>query len=147
MGSQGFLEDLNRIRERVNRLFDQALLSSGYGETAEAIPGTWSPPVDVVETPEAFQVSAELTGVRREQIDVMVRERRLELSGRRDPLEGDVTYHRMERSYGPFRWSSEFGEDVDAERISAGFERGVLKITLPKSVRSGRREIPVRGGN
>ncbi len=145
MGGESFPEDLNRIRERVDRLFDQGLLSSGYGGAGEALPGTWTPAVGVLETPEAFQLSAELPGIKREKIDLAVRDRRLELSGRRDPFDGQGTYHRMERSYGPFRWSLELGEEVDADGLTASFERGVLTITLPKRERSGRVKIPVRG--
>lgn len=137
------LEDLGRIRDKVNLLFEQALVSSGL-ETAEGgLPGTWTPSVDVLETGEAYQLCAELPGIARSAIDLTVRERRLELSGRRDPHDGPAKYHRMERCYGPFRWSLELGEEVDTESISATLRRGLLTIVAPKSKMPGRRAAGV----
>jgi HSP20 family protein len=126
-----YLEELTRIQERLQELFDQSLLSAGY--TAEGDqPGTWHPSIDLVETEDAFVLFAELPGIRREDIDLAVSDRRLELSGRRHlPGEGH-NFLRMERSYGPFRRVFDLGVAVDAEGCTAGFDHGILKVHLPK---------------
>lgn len=137
----GYLEELDRLQGRVNALFERILLGPDYDATGEALPGSWAPPVDVLETEEAFLVFAELPGVSRRDIELEVLDRRLELSGSRGPdgaAEG--SFCRMEGSYGPFRRVFDLGARVRSEDIEAVFERGVLRITLPKR----RRRIEAR---
>ncbi|HEX7182781.1 MAG TPA: Hsp20/alpha crystallin family protein [Thermoanaerobaculia bacterium] len=130
-----YLEELARIQERINSLFEQAMLPSDYDDPEGGLPGTWAPAVDVIETEDAYLLYAELPGVRREDIQLQVRDRRLELSGRRQTLGENRNFLRMERSYGPFRRTFELGAPVDTDGITAGFEQGILKVHLPK--RSG----------
>jgi HSP20 family protein len=124
-----YLEELTRIQDRINSLFEQALLTSEY---EGGLPGTWSPAVDVLETEDAYLLFAELPGVRRDDIQLQVRDRRLELSGRRQTLGESRNFLRMERSYGPFRRTFDLGEPVEADAIVAAFEAGVLRVHLPK---------------
>lgn len=137
-----YLEELARIQDRINGLFEQALLTSDYEDREGGLPGTWAPSVDVLETEDAYLIFAELPGVRRDDIQLQVRDRRLELSGRRQPLGENRNFLRMERSYGPFRRTFELGTPVDAGAISAGFEHGVLRVQVPKR-RNGGTEIPI----
>jgi len=129
-----YLEELARIQDRINGLFEQALLTSDYEDREGGLPGTWSPAVDVLETEDGYLVFAELPGVRRDDIQVQVRDRRLELSGRRQSLGENRNFLRMERSYGPFRRTFDLGMPVDVDSISAGFEKGVLRVHIPKLV-------------
>jgi len=128
-----YLEELGRIQERINSLFEQALLPAEYEDTDGGPPGTWSPAVDVLETEDSYLLFAELPGVRREDIQLQTRDRRLELSGRRQPLGENRNFLRMERSYGPFRRTFELGEAADMEGVSAAFEQGILRVLIPKS--------------
>ena len=125
-----YLEELTRIQDRINSLFEQALRTSEY---EGGLPGTWSPAVDVLETGDAYLLFAELPGVRRDDIQLQVRDRRLELSGRRQTLGESRNFLRMERSYGPFRRTFDLGEPVEADAIAAAFEAGVLRVHVPKS--------------
>ncbi|HVT58177.1 MAG TPA: Hsp20/alpha crystallin family protein [Thermoanaerobaculia bacterium] len=127
-----YLDELVRIQDRINGLFEQALLSSEFEEREGGAPGTWAPAVDVIETAGAYLVFAELSGVRREDLQLQVKERRLELSGRRQPLQENRTFLRMERSYGPFRRVFDLGTPIDADGITAALEQGILRIHLPK---------------
>lgn len=130
---KAYLDELVRIQERIHQLYDQALLSSGYA-TEGSQPGTWLPSIDLIETDQAYMLSAELCGVAREDVDLSVDGRRVELTGRRHlPGEGH-NFLRMERSYGPFRRVFELGAEVDSERTVAHLEQGVLEIYLPKKV-------------
>lgn len=124
-----YLEELTRIQDRINGLFEQALLTS---EFEGGLPGTWAPAVDVLETEDAYLLFAELPGVRRDDIQLQVRDRRLELSGRRQTLGENRNFLRMERSYGPFRRTFDLGEPVDVDGIAAAFEAGVLRVQIPK---------------
>jgi HSP20 family protein len=126
-----YLEELARIQERINGLFEQALLPADYEDPEGGPPGTWAPAVDVIETEDAYLLYAELPGVRKEDIQLQVRDRRLELSGRRHPL-AERNFLRMERSYGPFRRTFDLGAPVETDGITAGYEQGILRVHVPK---------------
>ncbi|HEY8019650.1 MAG TPA: Hsp20/alpha crystallin family protein [Thermoanaerobaculia bacterium] len=128
-----YLEELARIQDRIHGLFEQALLPAEYDDRDGGLPGTWAPAVDLLETESSFLLYAELPGVRREDIQLQVRDRRLELSGRRQPLGESRNFLRMERSYGPFRRAFELTSPIDGDGITAAFERGVLRVIIPKS--------------
>src|SRR3954454_25398789 len=117
-----YLEELSRIQDRINGLFEQAVLTSEFEDVEGGVPGTWSPAVDVLETEDSYILFAELPGVRRDDIQLQVRDRRLELSGRRTALGENLSFLRMERSYGPFRRTFDLGTPVDVDAIAAGFE-------------------------
>jgi HSP20 family protein len=131
-GKRVHLDDLARIQERVNALFEEALLGSGLGGREQREPGTWEPAVDLLETAEAYLLYAELPGVRRQDIELEVLDGALELTGNRRPLEEGRSFMRMERSYGPFRRRFELAQSVDPEAVRASFERGILKVEVPK---------------
>lgn len=137
-----YLEELARIQDRINGLFEQALLPAEYDERDGGLPGTWAPSVDVLETEDSYLLFAELPGVRREDIQLQVKDRRLELSGLRHPLGENRNFLRMERSYGPFRRVFDLGAPVDTENISARFDQGILKVDIPKRV--GATAVPVQ---
>ncbi len=136
-----YLDELTRIQDRINVLFEQALVAAEFEEREAGLPGSWAPAIDVIETADAYLVLAELSGVRREDVQLQVKERRLELSGRRQPPGEHRTFLRMERSYGPFRRSFDLGVPIDADGITAGLTHGVLRVHLPKH----GRQVPEGG--
>jgi len=149
-----YVEEMARIQERVQALFDELLLRAGVvGDAAggaDTLPGSWSPAVDILETGEAFLLYAELPGVEREDVDLTVEGRRLEVSGRRRPLPADRAFARMERSYGRFRRVFELPAAIDADRIAAVLKHGVLRVELPKrrpEADPGTIPIEQRGGS
>jgi HSP20 family protein len=139
---KGLREDLERVRAHVDALFEDALVESGYGGRGERPPGTWSPPVDLLETADAFLLYAELPGMTRDSIELHVEGNRLVLAGRRLPPGEATGFVRMERSYGTFRRVFEFDSPVESAAVSARFERGVLEVRAPKA-RAGR-AVPAR---
>jgi HSP20 family protein len=132
-----YLEELARIQARINALFEQALLPAEYEDRDGGLPGTWTPSVDVLETDDSYLLFAELPGVEREDIQLQVKNRRLELSGRRRSGE-NRNFLRMERSYGPFRRTFELAAPVDDGGITAAFDCGILRIVIPKSATTAR---------
>lgn len=139
---KNYLDELARIQQRINALFEQALLSTELEDRELSAPGFWSPAVDVLETEDGYSVHAELSGVRREDIDLQAEERRLEISGRRQPAEEHRSFLRMERSYGRFRRVFELSEPIDVDAVSAQFERGVLRVSVPKRRLEGVKIVP-----
>jgi len=137
------LRDLLSLQERMNRLFEDSLASARHASPLDS--GSWTPMADVYETAEAFVVHVDLPGLREDDLEIHVDGDRLVLKGERHPCEKarPDSFHRMERSYGPFSRSFHFTEDVDPERVAAQFRDGLLRLELPKlRPRSGWRGRP-----
>jgi len=95
----------------------------------------WRPPVDLQETEDRYLVTAELPGVKQEDIHVAFKGGVLTLSGMRRERERDrpcEEYHRVERGHGSFSRSFHLPLPVDGEAITADLKDGVLTITCPK---------------
>jgi HSP20 family protein len=135
--------ELARLQDRLNRLLEQALVGGGGSLQGGPHDGPqWRPLVDLVETAEAFILYAELPGVQRPDIELDSDGRSLELSGQRRPLGGERGYLRLEGSHGPFKRRLDLPEQVDPERITASFQRGILEVVMPKRAQRGA-EVPI----
>jgi HSP20 family protein len=103
-----------------------------------------------VSDPPRAIVTAELAGVDLEGLELEVQGRTLILAGNRRserPQEGDV-YQQVEIERGPFRRTVELGADVEAERASARYEDGMLRVELPlAAARSQRRAVPIESSS
>ena len=109
----------------------------------------WSPAVDIVETEQALVLTADVPGVQLEDIAIQIEDGTLSFSGKREfeKKEANGAYHRIERSYGSFHRAFTLPETVDFEQVSAGYENGVLKITLPKKEVAKPKTIKVSVGS
>jgi HSP20 family protein len=102
----------------------------------------YRPQIDVFRSddPAALIVHVELPGVDPDDVKLIAGGRVLLLAGeRRRPKDGGH-YQHMEIGYGPFRRQVVLGEDIDPERASATYERGVLRVTLPLAAKPEPRE-------
>jgi HSP20 family protein len=108
--------------------------------------GTWVPPVDIRETDEAFVVTAELPGLTKDDIQITLENNVLRLSGERRFVKEEEkdNYHRIERAYGAFSRVFTLGGGVDAERVAANFQDGVLTISVPKKEETKPRRIAIQ---
>ena len=108
----------------------------------------WTPPMDVYETADRYVVAAEVPGMPREQIELVLEDARLIIRGHRTERAagtGTVThFHQVERGHGPFTRSFEFATRIDTAAVSADLAHGVLTITLPKAAPPSVRKIEVR---
>ena len=95
---------------------------------------TWSPAADVQETDTELLVHVELPGLSKKDIKVNLDNGVLSIQGEKQHASEDKEqrYHVSERTYGRFARSFTLPSEVDAEKIKAGFENGVLTLTLPK---------------
>jgi HSP20 family protein len=124
--------ELLNLQERMNRLFEESLLrrpgSAALGSSS------WMPLADAFETSEGFVVEVELPGIEPDDVDVHVNGEELVIRGGRHlelPSRPEA-FHRIERSYGPFVRTFQLGVDVEAARITARLQDGVLRVELPK---------------
>jgi HSP20 family protein len=97
----------------------------------------WMPMVELAEDKDELALTAELPGVGKDDVNVEVEDGVLTIRGEKhqERTEGgeDRDFHVWERSYGAFMRSFTLPRAVDAEKITAGFRDGVLKIRLPKT--------------
>jgi len=122
----------------LNRMFDGQAVDND----------AWVPPVDVYETPAKDLVfKADLPELKREDIKVTFENDVLTIAGDRAlaPAVSNDLYHRLERGHGSFRRSFTLPSTVDAARVSAGYQDGVLTVTLPRREETRPRQIQVNG--
>jgi len=118
------------MQDRLNRLFGNVYLR----DEDTGIRGNWTPAVDIYESDNHdLVVKAELPGMSREDIEVVVENSTLVLKGEKkfSTEVKDENYRRIERAYGAFHRSFTLPTTVDASKVSAEFKNGVLTVKLP----------------
>jgi len=144
---QELIKKFQELQDRIHTLMEDAAV--GPQAPGPGLHTHWSPSVDVFETAEEFVLTAEVPGVERKQIDLQVKDHTLFLKGQRNPG-GEVSqqvYHRLERPSGVFERTFRLPEDIDADKIHANVNEGVLTVTLPKKQRRPQvRRVEVKKG-
>ncbi|MEW6357748.1 MAG: Hsp20/alpha crystallin family protein [Planctomycetota bacterium] len=136
---------LASLRNEMNRLFENFF---GSGMNIEPVFGAgWSPALDISETENAVTVKAELPGVDAKDVDVSLSGDVLTIKGEKkeEKEEKERSYHRVERSYGSFSRTLRLPATVDADKIEASFDKGVLEITMPKKEEQKGKKIEIKG--
>lgn len=136
------------FRTRFDRLF-QNMFQDFFtpvvsGEEVHA--RRWLPAVDIRETDEALIFTAELPGLKKEDVQITLENNVLTLSGERK-FEKEVkeeNFHRLERSYGQFSRSFTLPANVRAEKAEAKFADGLLTVSVPKAEESKPRKVEIR---
>jgi HSP20 family protein len=139
------VRELSSLQSEMNRLFNTFFDTPTAGNGGAR---RWLPAMDVVETDEHFVLTADLPGLTEDDVNIEVEENVLTVSGERkaaheDKREGFV---RVERSYGAFRRSLTLPKGVDAEAVSASFDKGVLEIRIPKPEERKPRKVAIQVG-
>jgi HSP20 family protein len=135
-----------RLRREVDELFDEFFGRGTARWSAEEFP-VWAPTMNVREDKDALHVELELPGVERDQVQVVVENGVLTISGERKMPEAlqkkDVTVHLREGVYGRFQRSFTLPAHVDAAHIRARYQSGVLEVILPKTEEAKAKPIPI----
>jgi HSP20 family protein len=133
-------ERLTTLRDELDRLFDFSMPSRDSG-----LFGGWTPALDVYDEKDNFVVKLELPGLKKEDIDISLREGVLTVSGERkqehEVKEGEA--FRSERYFGRFQRSVTLPAMVDSSKVTANYKDGVLTIDLPKAEEAKPRQIEV----
>ena len=105
----------------------------------------WSPAMDLVETQDQYVLRADLPGVSEDDVKIELDDNVLTVSGERkaEHTESKAGYRRVERASGSFRRSLTLPEGVDADAVSASFDKGVLEIHIPKPEQRKARTIQI----
>lgn len=124
------------LDRQLDRILDQAL----------SVPSaSWTPALDISETEAGYTLVVDLPGVSAESLQLGVERGVLTLKGERPAPARDesVRWHRGERVHGAFVRQVTLPSHVDAARIAATLEHGVLTVTVPKAEAAKARQIPV----
>lgn len=98
----------------------------------------WHPDTDVYEGEAALTILVEIAGVNEEALEVLLFEDALVIEGRRSlPITEEGVYHAAGIRQGPFRVEVPLPTAVDADRVEASYDRGLLRVRVPKADKGG----------
>jgi HSP20 family protein len=131
--------------QRLNRILDEAFGGLPFPEQGNVITSTWFAPTDVSEDENSLRITMELPGVEPDDVRLSLENNILTIRGekRQQAEENNERVHRFERTYGLFERTFALPNTVDAEKVEARYENGVLYVTIPKAERAKPREIRV----
>ena len=138
------LREINSLQSEMNRLFNTAFDPGSSGPALRR----WVPAMDLVESGDEFVLRADLPGMSEEDIQIELEDGALTVSGERkaEHETHEEGFHRVERSFGAFSRSLTLPKGVDADAVSARFDRGVLEIHIPKPEQRKPRRISIANG-
>ena len=132
----------NQLNRELGRFFDDR------PQAYQVVEGTrWTPHVDIAESPECFRVTADIPGVKPEDIEISLHRGVLTVRGERKTDESmeDGNFTRRERYRGTFSRQFNLPDTADEETVSARSTNGVLEITIPKAKKAKPISITVEG--
>ncbi len=128
---------LDRVFERA---FGPGILFNGESNAVDG-----SIKLDVVETPEAFVVKADLPGIAKDKIEVNVEDRNVTIGAElRSEVDANGKALWQERSFGKLSRAIRLPESVDANATQATHVDGVLQLTLPKIAKANSKQITIQ---
>ena len=136
----GLFDGFRRLEEEMNGLFGNWAWPAGIRSMAR---GTY-PPINVGSTAEQVDVYLFAAGLDPKTLDVSMQQNLLTIAGERKmQVEQDADYYRKERFDGAFRRVISLPEDVDADKVGARYNDGVLHIHVPRRESARPRQIEV----
>ena len=134
-------DTLRTLFQEVQKTFEDFSRRSPFARFSSDI---LSPKIDVAESKDAIDITAELPGVDEKDVDVTLADDVLTIRGEkkseREEQDKDKNWHVVERSYGSFSRAIPLPFEPDAAKVEAKFDKGVLRIRLPKSEEVTKKE-------
>jgi HSP20 family protein len=138
------------LQREVDRLFEE--FSRGLPMLATSALMNIVPRVDVTETDKEIEITAELPGLERKDVEISLEDDVLTIRGEKkfeseqdNKKDGEnKNYHLNERSYGVFYRVLQLPPGIDPSTVKATMSNGVLKITIPKPARAQAKKIEVK---
>src|SRR5712671_1344359 len=134
--------EFSTLQDRMNRLFRE---TQGNSQDEALTSSSFAPAVDVYEDEHNVTLKIEVPGIDEKDIDIRVENNLLTVHGERkiEKEEKEENYRRVERQYGSFTRTFTLPNTVDTENVQANYDKGVLKITLPKKAEAKPKQIKV----
>lgn len=101
------------------------------------------PPASITATPDGYQLTIDLPGVRKGDLEIQLENGEVTIAGRRSHWPADSTLIYRESAAGAFRRVFELDPAIDASKIAARLEDGVLSVHLPKGEQARSRRIEI----
>ena len=139
-GSNGLFREMNQMQRVMERLFDDPAARP----RASSEPALWNASCELTEDKDAFTARFEIPGVNKDQIKVELHDNQLTIRAERKIEKKDDKKHYSEFSYGSYMRSFTLPSPVSDEKVSAGYENGILTVTMAKTTPSGARQISVK---
>jgi HSP20 family protein len=139
--------DLDRLRNEMDRTFDRFFNEPlGLVEPKTLRAEGWIPPVDVSETDTEVTIRAEVPGIAAKDLDISVSGNTLTIAGQKQQQEEKKgeDFYRWERSFGSFRRFIELPDTVDASKVTAESDNGVVTIQVAKKPGVKPRQVEVK---
>ena len=137
--------EMEELQNRLSNFFGRTPARLGDAKEESITVAEWAPLVDITEDEKEYIIKTELPEVKKEDVKVAVENGLLTIVGERKfEKEENKKYHRVERAYGRFVRSFIVPDPVDADKVSAEFKDGVLKVHLPKSEKTKPKQIEVK---
>lgn len=131
---------LAELEREIGRVF------RGFGGFPDLLERDWAPAVDLSETDNAYIFEADVPGMAKEDIELVIVDNVVTVKGERknEHKVDEAGYHRFERNYGAFQRSFEVPGGFDNDKVEAKLEDGVLQVTLPKREEAKPKQIEVK---
>ena len=127
------------LHREIDRLFNEFVQGGGGGQ-ANIVPN-----IEISETDKAIEVSAEMPGLERKDVEISIDDDTLTIRGEKRVEENkDKNVQHSERAYGVFLRVLQLPPGVDPSTVQATMSNGVLKITIPKPAKPEPKKIEVR---
>ena len=134
------------LHREVDRLFDE--FSRGFGTLGTRATANLVPSINVSETDKEIEVTAEMPGLERKDVEVSLEDNVLTIRGEKkieeEKADEKRNHHLIERSYGVFYRMLELPPGIDPATVQATMTKGVLKITIPKPAHAESKRIEVK---
>lgn len=128
----------------MNKRFSE-IMDEFFNEAVHTGNGSFVPGIDISETDEQFLITAEIPGVKKEDIDINLENGQLTISGERSFKEEEEgkTFHRVETKFGSFRRSFHLPDNIDKDSIDASYNNGLLDISINKTENKVKKQIEI----
>jgi HSP20 family protein len=136
--------ELATARQMMDRLFNEAFAPSRQGSRS-GFGGTFYLPIDVWTTEDHVVVQAALPGLKPEDVEIIYQGDTIHIRGELAAPQGNVQWALQERPYGKFSRSLTLNVPIDANKVEAVFENGLLTLTMPKAEWAKPRQIQIKG--
>lgn len=138
--------DVAFLQNRLNSFFQE--LTPQTGESESLMTGSFVPAVDVYEDAQKVVLKLEVPGIKQEDLDIRVENQTLVVKGERklESEEKEENFHRIERRFGSFVRSFTLPQTVNTDAITAGYDAGVLTISIAKKAEAQPKQVKVQIG-
>lgn len=143
-----FGNEFNRLGSKFDRAIEEIFRPRPVSPMFTSYEQTWTPQMDMVETPEEIFIRAEISGVDKDDLEVEINSRAVKISGKRAelPVIPNATYRLAEIQYGVFERILYLPAPIDPEVVSSTYSDGFLQIRLAKLPMEKTYKIPISDG-